>query len=205
MTRPLEDELSTIGDVKELTSTSTEGSSTVVAEFETTVDLEDALARVREKVDLARPELPADAEDPVIVEFNFSEVPILQVNLSGEYGLVRLKEIAEDLQDRLEAVPEILRVDVRGGLEREVQVNVDLQKLKYYGLAHRRGVRRSVHHRGPGHHERLGPTHLRAGRGLGGLRVRREGELRPPGRDGRGHPGRHQALGPQHHRDLQFR
>ncbi|UCC25745.1 MAG: efflux RND transporter permease subunit [Gemmatimonadales bacterium] len=135
VTRPLEDELSTIGDVKELSSTSTEGFSSVMAEFETTVDLEDALARVREKVDLARPELPPDAEDPSIVEFNFSEVPILQVNLSGEYGLVRLKEIAEELQDRLEAVPEILRVDVRGGLEREVQVDVDLQKLKYYGLA----------------------------------------------------------------------
>jgi multidrug efflux pump len=135
VTRPLEDELSTISDVKELSSTSVEGYSSIVAEFETTVRLEDALQQVREKVDLAKPDLPSEAEDPAIMEFNFSEVPVMQVNLSGEYGLVRLKDIAEDLQDRLEQIPEILRVDVRGGLEREVKVDVDLTRLQYYGLA----------------------------------------------------------------------
>ncbi|MGD2122748.1 MAG: efflux RND transporter permease subunit [Gemmatimonadota bacterium] len=135
VTRPIEDELNTIGDIKELTSTSTEGYSSVLAEFETTVDLEEALQKVREKVDLAKPELPEDAEDPSINEFNFSEVPIMQVNLSGEYGLVRLKEIGEDIQDRLEQIPSVLRVDLRGGLEREVKVDVDLAKLKFYDLA----------------------------------------------------------------------
>jgi multidrug efflux pump subunit AcrB len=135
ITRPLEDELSTISDVKELTSSSVEGYSSIIAEFETSIEIEDALQKVREKVDLAKPDLPPEAEDPAIAEFNFSEVPIMQVNLSGEYGLVRLKEIAEDLQDRLEQVPQILRVDVRGGLEREVQVDVDLRKLQYYGVA----------------------------------------------------------------------
>jgi multidrug efflux pump subunit AcrB len=135
VTRPIEDELNTIADIEELTSTSIEGYSSVVAEFSTTVDLEDALQKVREKVDLARPELPEDAEEPTIVEFNFDEVPIMQVNLSGEYGLVRLKELGEELQDRLEQIPSILRVDLRGGLEREVKVDVDLAKLKYYDLA----------------------------------------------------------------------
>lgn len=135
VTRPLEDELSTISEIKELTSSSTEGISSVVAEFETTVDMEDALQKVREKVDLAKPELPDEAEDPIVSEFDFSEVPIMQVNLSGEYGLVRLKDIADDLQERLEQIPEVLRVDVRGGLEREVQVDVDLPRLQFYGLA----------------------------------------------------------------------
>ena len=135
VTRPLEEELNTIGDIKELTSTSVEGYSSITAEFETSVDLDAALQKVREKVDLARPELPEDAEDPSIVEFNFEEVPIMQVNLSGEYGLVRLKEIGEDLQERLEQIPSILRADLRGGLEREVQVDVDLAKLKFYDLA----------------------------------------------------------------------
>ena len=135
ITRPLEDELSTISDLKELQSSSVEGYSSITAEFETTVAIEDALASVREKVDLAKPDLPSDAEDPSIVEFSISEVPIMQVNLSGEYGLVRLKEIGEDLQDRLEQIPSILRVDLRGGLEREVQVDVDLRKLQFYGLA----------------------------------------------------------------------
>jgi multidrug efflux pump subunit AcrB len=135
VTRKIEDEIATISDLKEVTSSSVEGFSSVVAEFETTVDLEDALQRVREKVDLARPELPTDAEDPTIVEFDVTQVPILQVNLSGEYDLVRLKEIAEDLQDELETIPAVLRVDLRGGLEREVRVDVDLPRIQYYGLA----------------------------------------------------------------------
>ncbi len=135
VTRVLEEDLSTISDLKELTSTSVEGYSSIVAEFQTTVDLDEALAKVREKVDLSKPDLPDDAEDPSIVEFNFSEVPIMQVNLSGAYGLVRLKELGEDLQDRLEQIPSVLRVDLRGGLEREVKVDVDLAKLKFYGLA----------------------------------------------------------------------
>ena len=134
VTRPLEDELSTISDIKELTSTSVEGYSSIVAEFEATVDLEEALQKVREKVDLAKAELPADAEDPSIIEFNFSEIPIMQVNLSGQYGLVRLKELGEEIQDRVEQIPGVLRVDVRGGLEREVRVDVHLDRLQFYGL-----------------------------------------------------------------------
>ena len=135
VTRPIEEELSTISEIKELSSTSVEGYSNVVAEFETTVDIEEALQQMREKVDLARPELPQDAEEPSIVEFSFSEVPIMQVNLAGDFDLVYLKEIAEDLQDELESIPEILRVDVRGGLEREVKVDVHLSRLQFYNLA----------------------------------------------------------------------
>ncbi|NNM34091.1 MAG: efflux RND transporter permease subunit, partial [Gemmatimonadetes bacterium] len=135
VTRKIEDELNTISDLKELTSTSVEGYSSVLAEFESSVDLNEALQKVREKVDLAKPELPTDAEDPSIVEFNISEAPIMQVNLAGEYGLVRLKELAEDLQDRVESLPAVLRADVRGGLEREVKVDLNLAKLKYYNVA----------------------------------------------------------------------
>ncbi len=135
ITRVIEEDLSTISDIKELTSTSVEGYSSIVAEFAPSVNLDDALAKVREKVDLAKPDLPDDAEEPTIVEFNFSEIPILQVNLSGEYGLVRLKELGEELQDRLEQIPAVLRADLRGGLEREVSVDVDLTKMQYYGLS----------------------------------------------------------------------
>lgn len=135
VTRKVEDELATIPDLKEITSSSAEGFSSVVAEFETTVNLDDALQRVRERVDLARAELPDDAEEPQIVEFDVTQVPILQVNLSGDYDLVRLKEVAEELQDQLETIPQVLRVDLRGGLEREVRVDVDLPRLQYYGLA----------------------------------------------------------------------
>jgi multidrug efflux pump len=135
ITRPLEDEINTISEVRELRSTSTEGLSSITVEFTTAIQLDFALQKVREKVDLAKPDLPADAEEPQIIEFNLSEIPIMQVNISGEYGLVRLKEVAELVEDRLEQIPSVLRVDLRGGLEREVQVDVDLPRLKFHGLA----------------------------------------------------------------------
>jgi len=74
LTRPLEEELSTISDIKDLTSTSVEGYSSIVAEFEASVNLDEALQKIREKVDLAKAELPAEAEDPSIVEFSFSTI-----------------------------------------------------------------------------------------------------------------------------------
>ncbi len=134
ITRPLEEELNTISEVEEMTSTSVEGYSSITVEFTVDSDLNEALQQVREKVDLATPELPVDAEEPTIVEFNFTEFPIMQVNLAGGYGLVRLKELGEELQDLFEQIPEVLRADVRGGLEREVKVEIDLPRLKYYGL-----------------------------------------------------------------------
>ena len=135
VTRPLEEELSTISDVEEMTSTSVEGYSSITVEFSVDADLNESLQQVRERVDLATPELPADVEDPSIIEFNITEFPIMQVNLAGEYSLVRLKELGEELQDLFEQIPGILRADVRGGLEREVKVDVDLARLKYYGLS----------------------------------------------------------------------
>lgn len=134
VTRKLEDELGNISEVKTMTSTSSEGYSNINLEFDPNVDIEDALQKVREKVDLAKPELPEDAEEPVVQEINFSEFPIMNVNLSGEYDEVILKDIAEDLQDKIEAIPSVLGVDLTGGLEREVQVDVDLAKMKYYGV-----------------------------------------------------------------------
>ncbi len=135
ITRELEEELNKIGDVKEITSSSVEGYSSIIAEFEAGMDMTEALQQVREKVDIAKPALPEEAEEPMIVEFNFAEWPVMQVNVSGEYSLVRLKQVAEDLQDRLEQIPSVLEVSLSGGLEREVQIDVDLAKLKYYGLA----------------------------------------------------------------------
>ena len=135
ITEPLEDELNGIGDVKTITSTSVEGYSSVTVEFNAGVDMDEAIQQVREKVDIAKPDLPAAAEEPMIIEINFSEFPIMQVNISGSYSLVRLREVAEDLQDDLEQIPSVLDVQLAGGLEREVHVDVDLAKLKFYEIA----------------------------------------------------------------------
>ena len=136
ITRPIEEELNRISDIKTLTSSSVEGISTITAEFEAGMDMTEALQQVREKVDIAKPELPPAAEEPQILEFNFSEFPILQVNVAGDYSLVRLKELAEDIQDEIEQIPAVLSVTLSGGLEREVKVDVDLAKLKYYGITY---------------------------------------------------------------------
>ena len=135
LTQPLEDELNAIGDVKTITSTSVEGYSSITVEFNAGVDMDEALQQVRERVDLARPDLPSASEEPTILEINLSEFPILQVNIAGSYSLVRLRDVAEDLQDELERIPTVLKVQLAGGLEREVQVDVDLAKLKFYGVA----------------------------------------------------------------------
>jgi multidrug efflux pump len=135
VTQQLEDQLNTIADVKEITSISTEGYSSINVEFNAGVDINEALARVREKVDIAKPDIPEAADDPQIMEINLSQFPIMQVNVSGPYSLVRLRDVAEDLQDALEQIPSVLEVPLSGGLEREVKVDVDLAKLKFYDLA----------------------------------------------------------------------
>ena len=135
ITRPLEEELNTITDVDEISSVSVEGYSSITVEFVAGADMDEALQKVRERVDLAKSKLPSAAEDPRIFEINLAEFPIMQVNISGDYSLVRLREVAENLQDDLKQIPSVLEVTLSGGLEREVQVDVDLTKLKYYDLS----------------------------------------------------------------------
>ena len=134
VTQPLERKLKEIPDVKEIRSTSSEGLSSIEVEFEPDIDIDEALQKVREKVDQAQSEIPEDAEDSMVKEINFSQFPIMLVNISGDYDLVKLKEIGEDLEDEFEAIPGVLDVTINGGLEREVKVNVDLEKLKHYNI-----------------------------------------------------------------------
>ena len=135
VTQPIEKELKGLSGIKKITSQSLEGYSAITVEFNPEVDIDDALQKVRERVDLAKKDLPDDAEEPRVVEINTSEFPVLYVNISGEYSLVKLKDIAEDIKDQLEAFPEVLEVDLSGGLEREVQVDVNLTKVKYYNIS----------------------------------------------------------------------
>ncbi|MGE3800297.1 MAG: efflux RND transporter permease subunit [Candidatus Kapaibacterium sp.] len=135
ITQPIEKELKGLSGVKKITSQSMEGYSAITIEFDPGIDLDEALQKVRDRVDLAKKDLPDDAEEPRVVEINTAEFPILFVNISGKYSLVKLKEIAEDVKDEIEMFPEVLEVDLSGGLEREVQVNVDLTKVKYYNIS----------------------------------------------------------------------
>ncbi len=133
LTQPIEQEVQSITGIKEIRSTSLQGVSSIQIEFNPDVSIEHALQRVRDKVAIA--ELPEDVEEPLVQEIDLQEFPIMSINLSAPYSLARLKEVAETLADELEALPTILEVDVIGGLEREVKVNVNLTALQGYGLA----------------------------------------------------------------------
>jgi len=136
ITIPIEKKLKGLEAVKQIKSSSTEGMSSIVIEFVAGTDIEEVLSKTKDRVDLAKPDLPADLEDdPEVIEINISELPILVLSLSGTSGLVRLKEIAEDLQSDIESIPGVLEAEVTGGLEREIRVEPFPDKLAYYGLS----------------------------------------------------------------------
>lgn len=135
VTQPIEDEIKGLSGIEKITSTSVEGVSTIVVAFSPGVSMGDANSKVREKVDLAKKDLPAEVEEPIVSEIDLSEFPILTINLAANYPLSQLKRVAEDVEDAVEAIPSVLQVDLIGGREREVQVLVDLARLKAYNIA----------------------------------------------------------------------
>lgn len=135
ITQPIEQELQGISGIDEIRSTSAEGASIIIIEFVAGTNTTDAYQRARDRVDQARPELPDDAEDPTVSEIDLEDFPIMTVNLAAPYSITRLQRVADRLQDELEAVPGVLEVERVGGVEREVQVNVDLHALQTYNLS----------------------------------------------------------------------
>lgn len=134
VTRPLERKLKSLTDIKEMTSTSMEGSSQIFLEFEPDVDTDTALQKVRDKVDQAKQDLPSDMNDPVIQEFSSSDWPIMYVVISGEVGLVKLKQIAEEMEEEIEGVNGVLEAEIVGGRKRVIRVEYDQDRLAAYGL-----------------------------------------------------------------------
>jgi multidrug efflux pump subunit AcrB len=132
--QPIEQKLKELSKIKKLTSSSIEGYTSITAEFEPDIDIDEAVRKVREKVDQAKQDLPSDLDEPIIQEINFENIPIMLVSIVGNQSLVKLKNIAEDLEDRIEQVPGVLDINISGGLEREVQVDVNPSRLEYYNL-----------------------------------------------------------------------
>jgi multidrug efflux pump subunit AcrB len=135
ITRPLEKEIETVKGIKEMSSTSAQGYSMVYVEFNTNVNIEKALQDVKDAVDNAKRELPDDLlQDPVVMDIDFSEFPILNINLSGDYSIEDLKEYAEFMEEEIESVYEISKVDIKGINEREIKIHVDPHKMEAMGL-----------------------------------------------------------------------
>jgi multidrug efflux pump len=137
VTRPIEKEIKGItgAKIRKITSTSIQDFSSILVEFEADVKVDAAKQKVKDAVDRARTDLPNDlTSEPDVLEVSFSDFPIMFVNVSGNYQGIKLKEYAEDLQDRFEELPEVNKADIAGAPEREIQVNVDKYKMEVSGL-----------------------------------------------------------------------
>jgi multidrug efflux pump subunit AcrB len=135
VTRKIETQLKALPDLVEMSSVSSEGVATIVLEFTTDAEMIDVLQKVRDAVELAKPDLPQDVKDDILVyELSSDDWPIMQVVMSGPYDPVLLKQVAEDLQEDIEQVRGVISVDLSGGVEREVQIDVEPARLEFFGL-----------------------------------------------------------------------
>lgn len=137
ITKPIEKQIKGITGAKinKTTSNSLQDYSIIVVEFSTDVKTDVALQKVKDAVDKAKTDLPTElTQEPNVLEVSMSEQPIMYVNVSGNYDMMSLKEYAEDIQDKLEELPELTRVDIVGAPEREFQINVDNYRMQSAGI-----------------------------------------------------------------------
>ena len=131
ITRPIEKELKSISGIKDITSTSIQDYSTIVVEFNPEEDIAKALQDVKDAVDKAKSELPTDLDsDPNVMDIDITELPILYINISGDYSINELKTYAEYLEDEIEKLSEISKCDIKGALNREIRVDADIHKME---------------------------------------------------------------------------
>ncbi|HKL37734.1 MAG TPA: efflux RND transporter permease subunit, partial [Bacteroidales bacterium] len=136
ITRPLEKEIEGVKGIKEINSTSSQGFSLIMVEFNTDVDIDKAQQDVKDAVDKAESELPDDLRnDPSVQDIDFSEFPIININLSGNYSIDALNDYGELLEEQIEEIQQISKVEIKGVNEREIQINVDPFKLEAVGLS----------------------------------------------------------------------
>jgi multidrug efflux pump len=139
VTRPLEKNLKSLSGVKKISSRSVQDFSAIIVEFNTGIEIKDAKQRVNDAVDKTKKDLPTDPSfiEPSVMEIDLSEIPIQYINLSGDIPLDRLKKYADDMQDRIETLKEITRVEIGGALTREIQIDIDMYKMRVASLTFR--------------------------------------------------------------------
>lgn len=132
--RPMEKELRGIDGLKEMTASAYEGGANVMLEFEAGMDIDPALNDVREKVDIAKAELPQETDEPLVSEINLALQPVIVISLSGDIPERQLVTVAKDLRDELEGISEILEVEIKGDREEVVELVMDPDKFEAYQL-----------------------------------------------------------------------
>ena len=138
ITKPIEKQLKSVSGIKEVRSQSIADASIITVEFRTGVPVPVAKQKVQDAVDKSKAKLPKDLDnDPAVQELDFSELPIMNINISGNFPLDKLKKFAEAYQDEIEALPEITRADIIGALNREIQINADVYRMQAAGFTFR--------------------------------------------------------------------
>jgi len=136
ISRPLEEQVSSLTNVRRVVSTSAEGSSIVGIEFNLGTDLAAVTADVRQRVDLVKGSFPRDADDPTVQKFDFSTQPIMLLGMGGELGGFELRRLAENVvKPRFERVPGVAAVNITGGRIREIRIEVSQDRLRAHGLS----------------------------------------------------------------------
>jgi multidrug efflux pump subunit AcrB len=131
ITRPLEKEIESINEIKTVSSSSVQDFSVIIAEFISEIEMEDAVRKIKDAVDKAKNELPKDLDqDPEVLEIKFTDLPIMTVNVSGPFNKEELKNHAEYIQDKIESLKEVSKVNLKGASEREVNINVDVTRMQ---------------------------------------------------------------------------
>ena len=135
ITRPIERSVSSAPGVERIVAQSSEGQSRVTVQFEWGTNLDEAANELRTRIDRLRRVLPEDAEPPTLFKFDISQFPILYMAVSGDRDPKELRTFVEDqILYRLERVPGVAAADIRGGLKREIHVDLSLEKLRGYNL-----------------------------------------------------------------------
>lgn len=138
VTRPIEKEIEGISGIKEISSTSAQDASMIFIEFDFDTEINRALQDVKDAVDQAKSELPDDLpSDPTVQDIDFSEFPFININLSGDYSTDELRKYAELLEDRLEPISEISKVQIRGLNDREIKIHINQHKMQAYDISFR--------------------------------------------------------------------
>lgn len=132
--RPMERELQGLEGVKEMQAIASEGYASVQLEFEAGTDIDQAILDVRDKVDLAKVDLPDDTDEPLVEEINLSLFPVIVVTLAGDVPERTLLRLSRELQDRLEALPNVLGAEIAGDRDEVVEIVIDPLKVQSYGL-----------------------------------------------------------------------
>jgi len=135
ITRPVEEAMSAVPGVEEVTSVSAEGRSSVRVTFSWGTNLDEAANDIRERLDRVIPRLPEDSDRPRLRKFDLAAFPILIMGVSSDLEPIRIREIIDNqVKNRIERIPGVASLDIRGGLDREIHVNLNAEKIKALGL-----------------------------------------------------------------------